>query len=194
MSIGTAPMTTAELLALPDDGVERWLIRGQLRERHPNQPGQSITIRNRFHSEAMSAVSTELVNWVRQQPEPRGMVISGEAGVQLTDDPDSTVGVDAAYVSADLAAAQGDESSLVNGIPVLIVEILSPSDTVEDLEEKLSEYRQAAVPLVWVMNPYDRTIKVHQRGTRPKLFNEDEELTAEPFLPGFRVPVGRLFR
>ena len=36
-------MTTDELLALPDDGVERWLIRGQLRE-------AGLTRRNYRHS------------------------------------------------------------------------------------------------------------------------------------------------
>jgi hypothetical protein len=48
-------MTTAELLAMPDDGVERWLINGELREKQPGD--ETTTKRNRFHSKAMSRIS-----------------------------------------------------------------------------------------------------------------------------------------
>src|SRR5688572_30356502 len=52
MSTATAPklMTVEEFLALPEDGVERWLIRGQLRESRPEQEGEGMTKRNRIHS------------------------------------------------------------------------------------------------------------------------------------------------
>ena len=43
-------MTTEELLALPEDDVERWLIDGELRER-------PMTVRNRFHSRVMVRVA-----------------------------------------------------------------------------------------------------------------------------------------
>ena len=45
MSAGTTLMTADEFLALPDDGVERWLIHGEVRE-------FGMTIRNRWHSNA----------------------------------------------------------------------------------------------------------------------------------------------
>src|SRR5438067_992819 len=67
----TRLMTTEELLALPDDGVERWLIRGQLREK-------PRTVRNRWHSRTLICVAYVLENWLRQQPEPRGSVLGGE--------------------------------------------------------------------------------------------------------------------
>jgi hypothetical protein len=41
--IASTPMTTEELLALPEDGKNRWLINGELRE-------DSMTIRNWVHS------------------------------------------------------------------------------------------------------------------------------------------------
>ena len=39
MASATPLMTTEELLAMPDDGVERWLIRGELREKRPQEGG-----------------------------------------------------------------------------------------------------------------------------------------------------------
>ena len=72
MATAATGMTTEELLALPDNGTDRWLIRGELRER-------PMPTRNRFHSRTMTLVATELELWLRQQPEPRGQVLTRDA-------------------------------------------------------------------------------------------------------------------
>jgi Uma2 family endonuclease len=186
MATVTTPMTTEELLALPENGTERWLIAGELRER-------PMTVRNRFHSRVMICTGTELELWNRQRPEPRGQVLGGEAGVRLARDPDTTVGIDVVYVSAEVTVRQTDETTLVEGVPTLAVEILSPNDTVEEINEKVAVYRRARVPLVWVIDPYNRTVTVFRLDGEPELFNVRQELSGEPYLPGFRVPVARLF-
>jgi Uma2 family endonuclease len=179
-------MTTEELLAMPDDGVRRWLIRGELRE-------GGMTYRNRHHARVTTCVSYYLEAWRLQQPEPLGCVLSGEAGVRLREDPDTTVGVDVVYISAELAAKQTEDSTLIVGVPVLVVEILSPNDTLEKTHEKIDDYLDAGVKVVWVVDPYDRTVRIYQPGEEPTLVNAKQELTAEPTLPGFRVPVAKLF-
>ncbi len=186
MATVTTPMTTAELLALPENGVDRWLIAGELRER-------PMTVRNRFHSRIMVCGSTELENWNRQQPLPRGQVLCGEAGVRLIRDPDTTFGIDIIYVSPEVIVRQTEETTLIDGVPVLALEILSPSDTVEDIHEKIDALLAPGVPLVWIIDPHDRTVRVYRPGTEPELFNARQHLTAEPHLPGFGVPVARLF-
>lgn len=186
MATGAAPMTTEELLALPDEGMERWLIAGELRER-------PMTVRNRFHSRAMTRVAKFLDNWLDEQPLPRGQVLGGEVGVRLRRDPDTTVGVDVVYVSADVVVRQTDETTLIDGVPTLAVEILSPNDTIEEIHEKITVCQSAGVPLVWVVHPYDRTVTVYRPDTEPDPLNFREELSGEPQLPGFRVPVARLF-
>jgi Uma2 family endonuclease len=186
MATATTPMTTEELLALPDDGMDRWLIRGELREK-------PMAVRNRFHSRALIRVGHVLENWLEGQPEPHGQVLGGEAGVRLRRTPDSTVGVDVVYVSAEVAARQTDDTTLIDGVPVLAVEILSPSDTVEEIDEKVDSYLTAGVALVWVLDPHDRTVTVYRPDARPQLFNDEQELVGEPHLPGFRAPVARLF-
>jgi hypothetical protein len=57
--------TTEDLLAMPDDGVERWIIKGQLREKPPEFPGVTMTVRTRHHSEALSFIAATLVIWLR---------------------------------------------------------------------------------------------------------------------------------
>lgn len=189
MSILTAParhMTTEELLALPENGTDRWLIDGQLREK-------PMTVRNRWHSRAMARVSHYLVSWLDQQPAPRGAVLCGEAGCRLRRDPDTTVGIDVVYVGPELAHQEPDDTTLIDGVPILVVEILSPSDTLEEIHEKVDKYLQAGVKLVWVIDPHDQTVTIYQPGMPPHLVNVTQELSGEAHLPGFRVPVARLF-
>ncbi len=196
MAVADTPklMTTEELLALPDDGIERWLINGVLHEKYPEIiEGQPMTVRNRFHSRCLINVGTELKSWLRQQSPPRGDVLGGEAGMRLRRDPELTVGIDVVYVSHEVMLQQTDSTKLIDGIPVLAVEILSPSDTIDEINEKIKIYLESGVQLVWIVDPYQRTVTVYSRGDKPRLFNVDDELTAEPFLPGFRTPVARFF-
>jgi Uma2 family endonuclease len=188
MAVAEAPalMTTEQLLALPDDGVERWLIRGQLREK-------PMTYRNRWHSRAMIRVGHFLESWREQQPEPRGSVLGGEAGVRLTREPDTTVGIDVIYISAELAVRNPDDTTIVDGVPVLAVEILSPNNTVEEIDEKIDQYLEAGVPLVWILDTRDRTVTIYRPGQEPEFVNARQELSGEPELPGFRVRVADLF-
>jgi Uma2 family endonuclease len=179
-------MTTADLLAMPENGVDRWLIAGKLRER-------PMTRRNRFHSHAVATVTIELGNWLRKQPPPRGQILVGEAGVILQHDPDTTVGIDVAYVSADVLSRQTDDTSLIDGLPTLAVEVLSPNDTVEDINEKVDVYLKSGVPLVWIIDPHRRTVMVHRPDAEPELANVRHDLSGDPHLPGFRMPVARLF-
>ena len=178
-------VTTQDLLALPEDGVDRELIRGELRER-------PMTRRNRRHSRIEIRIGTVLENWLGDQPEPRGEVVSGEAGFRLCRDPDTTVGIDVAYVSAEVAARE-PEAAYFEGPPVLAVEILSPTDTQEMIDEKVAVYLETGVAIVWIVQARFRTVTVYRPDAAPVLFNETQELTAEPHLPGFRVAVARLF-
>jgi Uma2 family endonuclease len=193
MATAAKLMTTAELLAMPDDGVERWLINGELREMRDEVGGKSMTIRNRFHSQILAQVIYVLKHWLTQQPKPRGTVLGGEAGVRLQQDADTTVGVDVVYITAEHLARQTDETTLIEGSPTLVVEILSPSDTQENINEKVDGYIDAGVSLIWVIDPHDETVKVYRPDAEPELFNVKQEISADPHLPSFRVPVAELF-
>ncbi len=182
-------MTTEELLAMPDDGVERWLIRGELRE----NTEVDVNRRNPDHSGVMTSLALILGNWLRKQPTPRGKILTGDATFRLRPDSESTVGIDVAYISHELRAKTQKGSKLVEGVPILAAEILSPSDRQLDITEKVFEYLDVGVPLVWVISPDFETVEVHRTGAEPVLFNRDQELTAERFLPGFHVAVAELF-
>lgn len=185
-TVAPTRMTVEEFLALPDDGIDRMLIDGILVE-------NGMTRRNRWHSLVVTRVAQFLANWLDARPMPRGHVLTGDAGFCVPDGSETVVGIDIAYVSADVIARQTDDSSIIHGIPVLAVEVLSPSDTQESIKSKMKTYRRAKVPIVWLIDTGDRTVTVYRLGAKPRLVDDTMELSGEPELPGFTVPAGRLF-
>ncbi len=67
------------------------------------------------------------------------------------------------------------------GAPDLAVEVILPSDTLEEVEEKVDEYSAAGAQMVFVANPKRRTITVHRPGSNPVVLREEEILDASPF-------------
>ncbi len=118
--------------------------------------------------------------------------MSGEAGFRLALDPDTTVGIDVAYVSPEVVAF-APQDALFQGPPVLAVEVLSPSDTQAEIDERVELYLQSGVAIVWLINPRFRTITVFRPDAPPEFYHEEQEITAESHLPCFRIPVARLF-
>ena len=189
MSTAAPPalMTAEEFLALPDNGTERMLIRGRLWEK-------PMTRRNRWHSRTEARIAHLLGTWLETQPEPRGEIYSGEAGCRLRSDPGSIVGIDVCFVSAEIAARDAADTRLIDGPPVLAVEILSPSDKQDEITAKVDEYLSCGVPLVWVVDPHFKTVIVHRPNRTPEMFAGDDEMSADPHLPGFHIPVSSIFK
>lgn len=179
-------MTTEEFLALPDDGIERDLIRGVVKK-------YGMTRRNRRHSRTTTKAAKHVDLWLDRQSPRRGEVLCGDAGFQLLADPDTTVGIDLAYISAEVAARFDDDVYLIEAAPILAAEILSPSDTHEDIVEKIELLLKAGVNVVWIIDPDLRTVTVYRPDKLPILFNASQELAGDPELPGFRVKVAELF-
>lgn len=192
MSIAVAPelMTYEEFMALPNDGWDRELIRGvvKVRGESPNMTRRSLK-----HCRVSSKVTAALETWMTARPCPRGAVLVGEAAFRLTSDAESGVGIDVAYVAAELIAATDDDAFEISGPPTLAVEVLSASDRHRDIVEKIELYLDAGVPLVWVIDPDLKVVHVHRPNEAPISFNVRQQLTAEPDLPGFRINVADLF-
>ena len=131
--------------------------------------------------------------WRDHRPEPWGEVLSGEGGVRFQRDADTSVSVDVVYVPAGVMARQSDDTTLIDAAPVLAVEILAPSDTMQEIDDKIDGCLAAGVALVWVINPHRRTVLIYRPDAEPEMANVRQELSGEPRLPGFRVPVAQLF-
>jgi Uma2 family endonuclease len=77
--------------------------------------------------------------------------------------------------------------------PDLAVEVASPNDLYDELDQKVEEYLRAGVRLVWVISPPSRTVRVYRVDGSGTSLREGDELDGEDVLPGFRCPVRELF-
>jgi Uma2 family endonuclease len=115
------------------------------------------------------------------------------APCRLRRDPDSTVGIDVVDVAANLAQQESTKTTLIDGVPAFAVEILSPSDTLDEINEKIDVYLSAGAALVRIIDPHDQTVTIYRAGVEPELVNIHQELSGKPHLTGFCIPVTQIF-
>jgi Uma2 family endonuclease len=96
---------------------------------------------------------------------------------------------DVSFVRAGRLPGDVSPEGWVKIPPDLAVEVVSPKDRVYELDEKLADYRNVSVPLVWVINPESRTATVYRADGPIGLLFEDDELSGEVIIPGFRCPL-----
>jgi Uma2 family endonuclease len=77
--------------------------------------------------------------------------------------------------------------------PDLAVEVVSPNDESYALDEKIQEYLEAGVKLVWVVHPNVRKVSVHRPDQAGTVLRDSDELTGEGVLPGFTCKIAELF-
>jgi Uma2 family endonuclease len=78
-------------------------------------------------------------------------------------------------------------------IPDLAIEVVSPANTANGVQEKVDEYFRAGVHQVWVVYPGQQTVYVYQSPTQIEVLRLGGELDGGELLPGFRLPLGALF-
>jgi Uma2 family endonuclease len=103
---------------------------------------------------------------------------------------------DLAFVSFDRAPAEHLPSSRENAwavVPDLAIEVISPNDLAEDQLEKMLEYFQAGVRLVWVVYPRLGHVHVYNSPNSIHALSGTDVLNGAPVLPGLSLPVSLLF-
>jgi Uma2 family endonuclease len=78
--------------------------------------------------------------------------------------------------------------------PDLAVEVWSPSDTDEIRNAKIREYRAAGVRLIWSIYMLEEFVAVYRLNQPRLLLDNDAELDGGDVLPGFKLPLGVLFK
>ncbi|HKB05949.1 MAG TPA: Uma2 family endonuclease [Gemmataceae bacterium] len=77
--------------------------------------------------------------------------------------------------------------------PDLCVEVVSPNETYEQIEERVVDFLAAGVRLFWIVSPEVRTILVRRPNKTSNALDVTDTLTGEDVLPGFTCPVAELF-
>lgn len=82
---------------------------------------------------------------------------------------------------------------MIINVPDLVFEVGSPSDRRVDVLAKVTEYLNAAVTVVSVVDPVSETIMVFRAEEFPQPLHNSDELAIPDVLGEFRLPLRRLF-
>jgi Uma2 family endonuclease len=78
-------------------------------------------------------------------------------------------------------------------VPNLAVEVVSPTDRVDALMDKVAEYFHAGVECVWVVLPSQQQVHVYESPTSVRILTRADTLRGEPLLPHFQLQLAALF-
>jgi len=78
-------------------------------------------------------------------------------------------------------------------VPDLAVEVLSETNTPEEMDDKLQKYFQAGVRLIWYVDPDSRTARSYTSATDVVEIDENGALDGGDVLPAFQLPLRQLF-
>jgi Uma2 family endonuclease len=176
MSVVTQTMTAEELLRLPDDGYRYELVQGELRRMSPA---------GHEHGDIVTNIITHMNAFARS----RGLgKVYSETGFVIARNPDTVRAPDVAFVRADRVVPRGP--GYFPGAPDLAVEVISPTDSYTDVDEKTSEYLRAGCGAVIVVNPRTLAVHVHRAASVVKV---TDTLEVDDVVPGWKMPLAEIF-
>ena len=181
-TVETATKLTAEdLLRLPD-GDQFELVNGELVE----------IMMGAESSYVGGKLFVRLSNFTSEQN--LGFMFGSDCGFQcFPDDPDKVRKPDVAFIRRGRLPGDVIPKGFVKIPPDLAAEVASPGDGMYEVSRKAEEYLAAGIPLVWIINPDNRTVLIYRADGSIVGLRENDELTGDTVLPGFRCLVGDLF-
>ena len=87
-----------------------------------------------------------------------------------------------------------DARGFFPGPPDLAIEVISPNDRLAEVNEKVAEWLAAGTLAVVVVNPRNRTVRIHRPHTDAVILNLEDVLEIQDVVPGWRIPVATIFR
>jgi len=180
VSAPTGLVTAEQFAEMSFDGPVE-LVRGEIVEM--TRPDQS-------HGNVCSEIAFAITAWAKKTNS--GRVTTNDSGILTERDPDTLRG---AYV-AFFHISQLPGGKLPRGkteiIPVLCVEVLSPSNTWTEMRRKIEEYLTVGVREVWIVDAEARTVETF-RSDAPSVLLHESQLLISRELSEFSVPVSELF-
>ena len=175
-------MTADELFMMKTDGFRHELVKGELRTMSPAGSEHGAIIMNLAAPLAQHVKAHKL-----------GVVFGAETGFKLAQKPDTVLAPDIAFVRRERIPQTGIPKAFWSGAPDLAVEVLSPGDTVKEVNEKVGEWLSAGATAVWVVNPKRKSVTVYRSLKDSTTLLEDDELEGQDVVPDFRCRVADIF-
>jgi Uma2 family endonuclease len=165
-------ITDEELLQLPKDGNKYEVVDGEL----VVSPGAGYR-----HEDIVA----ELVTRLRSYATAKGLGKVLPSSLLYVLPSGNRRGPDVSFIAAERTAALSPATIFPKFAPDLAVEVLSPSDSPRRVQDKVGEYLEAGVRLVWVIDPENRRAVIYRALSSVDHIEQDGELDGEDVLPGF---------
>ena len=182
MRTETKLVTAEDLLARPKDGYRYELIHGELVKMPPS--GQQ-------HGELAAAVLVSLGQHVSAHQ--LGKTYAAETGFKLASNPDHVRAPDVAFISRARLERTGSNEGFWPGAPDLVVEVVSPSDTYAEVEDKVFDWLEAGCHMVVVVNARKRAVTVYRSLSQVAVLGINDVLEGGDVVPGWQLPISELF-
>jgi Uma2 family endonuclease len=182
MSTANQHTTADDLLKMPPDGFRYELVKGVLHMMTPS---------GKKHGKLTIRIAVALDRHVAAHG--LGEVYAAETGFRIASDPDTVRAPDVAFVTADRVAAIGDIEGFLPGPPDLAVEVVSPSDSFSEVEEKVFDWLESGVRMVIVVNSRKKTVTTYRSRSNIRVLSEQDVLDGEDVVPGWQLPLKAIF-
>lgn len=169
-----ALQTAEDLLDFRERGKTAELVRGVLIVREPPSTGHGVRAARLLYM---------VMDFVKQHALGEG--IAQDTGFKIASDPDTVRAPDVAFVARE-RLAQIPERGYAELAPDWVAEILSPSDRPGEVLEKVGQWLDAGVRLVWVIDPSQRQARIYRADGTTSILAAEDELDGEDVLPGLR--------
>jgi Uma2 family endonuclease len=179
---GEALLTAEEYLKLPDRGVPTELVRGRVIEMNVPAPR---------HGEICVNVTLAIGPHIRANG--LGHLVSNDGAVRTERGPDTVRGADVSFYSYGRVPKGPIPKGYLSVSPELVFEVRSPTDKWPKVLAKVSEYLDAGVSVVCVLDQMSETAVVFRDDELPRTLEGDDELHLPDVLGDFRVAVRRFF-
>ncbi len=123
-----------------------------------------------------------------------GRLMTNDTFIRVGADPDTFRGADVCFLSYTRLPKNCEIPDGPIPVPDLVVEVRSPTDRLNQLTSKATEYLEAGVSVVVVLMPDSQTAAVYRSEELPVRLGSDEQLTLPDVLPGFAVAVRAFFQ
>ena len=175
-------LTADDLFRLHSEGVRGELMRGVLH--------QTVSVGLR-HGEIVTTLVILL--GISIKPLRLGRLAASDSGILLQRSPDTVREPDIAFISAEKLPLDVEVPGYSEVVPDLVVEIVSPSDSLAAVNDKALMWLHFGVQIVWVVFPESRTVEVHSASASPVLLRQEDHLDGGAVLPGFTCTVSEIF-
>ena len=179
-----AKFTPDDLLRMPDRGKGFELVDGELKEL--NVSFLSSFVAGEIYGALRDHVKPRRLGWVTPEGTSYRCFPHDETQVRRAD----TAFHRLDQLSVEQATAEGHCSV----VPNIAVEVVSPNDSANDVNEKRIDWLEAGAQVVWVIHPIQQTVHAYRADGSVRDFRRTDTLTGEPVLPEFRVLVADLFK